>query len=228
VNSDNHKGNVMLGIEWYDRSPVLLKDRDFYRNGWFDKGSDAGGFIQMPGYSPASAVLGVGNVNSGGLPTQAAVDQIFLANPTQYAGYFPCNGWAVDNGGGANGALDGKADFTDCNRAAAAAGKWATSNTSEIYFNPDGSPFILAGAHGYNSPIDTATAQNGKIGTGYAGVRLQPNGNLGQVAYVGQAQSSQERHSLFGRATHELNDHLTAFAQANYASYQVNTTGGYP
>ena len=230
VNSDNHKGNVMLGIEWYDRSPVLLKDRDFYRNGWFDKGSDAGGFIQMPGYSPASAVLGVGNVNSGGLPTQAAVDQIFSANPTQYAGYFPCNGWAVDNGGGPNGALDGKVDFTDCTRGAAAAGanRWTVSNGSEIYFNPDGTPFVLAGAHGYNGPIDTASQQNGKIGTGYAGVRLQPNGNLGQVAYVGQAQSSQERHSLFGRATHELNDHLTAFAQANYASYQVNTTGGYP
>lgn len=222
VNSDNHKGNVMLGVEWYNRGAVLLRDRDFYSNGWFDKGSDAGGFIQMPGYSPASAVLGVGNVNSGGLPTQAAVDQVFSANPTQYAGYFPCAGWAVDNN------ADGKADFTDCNRAAVAAGKWATSNSSEIYFNPDGSPFILAGAHGYNGPIDTASAQNGKIGTGYAGVRLQPNGNLGQVAYVGQAQSSEERHSLFGRATHELNDNLTAFAQANYASYDVATTGGYP
>ena len=227
VNSDNHKGNVMLGVEWYNRAPVLLRDRDFYLNGWFDKGSDAGGFIQMPGYSPASAVLGVGNVNSGGLPTQAAVDQIFLANPTQYAGYFPCNGWAVDNGGGANGALDGKVDFTDCNRAATAAKGWAVSNTSEIYFNPDGSPFVLAGAHGYNGPIDTASQQNGKIGTGYAGVRLQPNGNLGQASYVGQAQSSQERHSVFGRATHELNDHLTAFAQANYASYAVTTTQGY-
>ena len=197
-------------------------------NGWFDKGSDAGGFIQMPGYSPASAVLGVGNVNSGGLPTQAAVDQIFSANPTQYAGYYPCNGWAVDNGGGPNGALDGKADFNDCTRAATAAGKWTASNGSEIYFNPDGSPFVLAGAHGYNGPIDTASAQDGKIGTGYAGVRLQPNGNLGQVAYVGQAQSSEERHSLFGRATHELNDNLTAFAQANYASYAITTTGGYP
>jgi hypothetical protein len=76
--------------------------------------------------------------------------------------------------------------------------------------------------------MDTASVQAGKIGTGYAGVRLQPNGNLGQVAYVGNAQSSEERHSLFGRATHELNDNLTAFAQANYASYAITTTGGYP
>ena len=60
------------------------------------------------------------------------------------------------------------------------------SRSSEIYFNPDGSPFVLAGAHGYNGPKDTASAQNGAIGTGYAGVRLQPNGNLGQVAYPGR------------------------------------------
>ena len=213
VNSENHKGNVMLGVEWYDRSAVLLKDRDFYSNGWFDKGSDAPGFIQMPGYSPSSAVLGVGNVNSGGLPTQAAVDQIF-SNAARYPGYFPCSSYAV---------------FADCTTAAKAASSsnWTASRSSEIYFNPDGSPFILAGAKGYNGPIDTASAQNGKIGTGYAGVRLQPNGNLGQVAYAGNAQSPETRHSLFGRATHELNDNLTAFAQANYASYEVTTTGGY-
>ena len=222
VNADDHKGNVMLGVEWYDRGAVLLTDRDFYHNGWFDKGSDAPGFIQMPGYSPASAVLGVSNVQSGGLPSQAAVDQIFGANPAQYAGYFPCDGWAIDNN------ADGKADFNDCNRAAVAAGRWAVSRSSEIYFNPDGSPFVLAGAHGYNGPIDTASAQNGKIGSGYAGARLQPNGNLGQVAYVGQAQSESTRRSLFGRATHELNDNLSAFAQANYASTTTTTTGGYP
>ena len=212
VNGADGHSNVMLGVEWYDRGAVLLKDRDFYLNGYFDKGSDATGFIQMPGYSPASAVLGVGNVNSGGLPTQAAVDQIFSANPTQYAGYFPCAGYAV---------------FTDCSAAAAAAGggRWTASRSSEIYFNPDGSPFILAGAHGYNGPMDTASVQNGKIGTGYAGVRLQPNGNIGQVTYAGQAQSKEERHSLFGRATHEINDNLSAFAQANYASYELTTTG---
>ena len=102
----------MLGVEWYNRGQVLLQDRDFYRNGWFDAGSDAGGFIQMPGYSPASAVLGVSNVQSGGLPTQLAVDQVFGANPTQYAGYFPCNGWAVDTN------ANGTVDFNDCNAAA--------------------------------------------------------------------------------------------------------------
>jgi iron complex outermembrane recepter protein len=221
VNTADGNGNVMLGVEWYNRGEVLSRDRDFYSNGWFDRGSDAGGFIQMPGYSPASAVLGVSNVQSGGLPTQAAVDTVF-GSAARYPGYFPCNGWAVDTN------ANGTVDFNDCNAAATAAGRWAVSRSSEIYFNPDGSPFVLAGAKGYNGPMDTASAQNGAIGTGYAGVRLQPNGNLGQVAYVGQSQSPLERRSLFGRATHDLNDRLTAFAQANYASATVTTTGGYP
>jgi iron complex outermembrane recepter protein len=222
VNANDGDSNVMLGVEWYRRGEVLLQDRDFYRNGWFDPGSDAGGFIQMPGYSPASSVLGVSNVQSGGLPSQAAVDTIF-GNAGRYPGYFPCNGWATDTN------ANGTVDFTDCSAAAATAGGWAVSRSSEIYFNPDGSPFVLAGARGYNGPMDTASTQNGIPGSSYTGVRLQPNGNLGQANYNGFAQSPLERRSLFGRATHELNDNLSAFAQANYASVGVTTNqAGFP
>ena len=52
VNSGDGDGNVMLGIEWYHRGDVLLYDREFFRNGWFDAGSNAGGFLQAPAYSP--------------------------------------------------------------------------------------------------------------------------------------------------------------------------------
>lgn len=221
VNSNDGRSNVMLGVEWYNRGAVLQRDRDFYLNGWFDPGSNAGGFIHPPGYSPASAILGVSNVQSGGLPTQAAVDQIF-SDTTQYPGYYPCDGYSTDFNG------NGTVDFGDCSAAAAAAGGWAVSNRSEIYFNPDGSPFVLAGAHGYNGPMDSPSSQTANIGAGYAGMRLQPNGNLGQVNYAGQASSPLTRRSLFGRATHELNDSVTAFAQANYSGYEVSTTGGYP
>ena len=212
VNSNDGKSNVMLGVEWYNRGEVLLRNRDFFLNGWFDPGSNAGGFIHPPGYSPRSAVLGVSNVQSGGLPTQAAVDSIFNTGTAQYSGYFPCAGFAT---------------YSDCT-AAAPAGSWTANNTSEIYFNADGSPFILAGAHGYNGPIDSPSSQTANIGAGYAGMRLQPNGDIGQVNYAGQASSPLQRRSLFGRATHEINDHLTAFAQANYSSVEVSTTGGYP
>ena len=102
------------------------------------------------------------------------------------------------------------------------------NRTSEIYFNRDNTPFVLAGAHGYNSGFDTAS-RNSTPGDGYAGARLQPNGDLGQVSYDGEASSPLERRSLFGRATHELNDNLTAFAQANYTSVEVETgQNGYP
>ncbi len=204
VNSGDGKSNVMLGVEWYNRGEVLLKDRKFFMNGWFDPGSDAGGFIQPPGYSPSSAILGVGTVPALGLPTQAAVDALFAGK----AGFLA--GGGTTQGGPAPGA-----------------GQWVVPRNSEIYFNPDNTPFILAGARGYNGPIDSATSHTA-IGSGYAGMRLQPNGNLGQVNYDGQASSPLTRRSLFGRATHELNDKLTAFAQATYSSVEVTTTGGYP
>ncbi len=53
VNSGDGDGNVMLGVEWYHRGERFAQvDRDFFRNGWFDPGSNAGGFLQAPAYSP--------------------------------------------------------------------------------------------------------------------------------------------------------------------------------
>jgi iron complex outermembrane receptor protein len=215
VNSDNGASNVMLGIEWYHRGEVLLRERDFFMNGWFDPGSNAGGFIQQPAYSPATSNQ---PLSTGGLPLQSAVDQIFT-DPTraaQYAGYFPCAGFPSTAAG-----------YADCQTAAAAAGtgRWTVRNNSEIYFNRDLSPFVLAGARGYNSGFDSASS-NSRPGDGYAGVRRQPNGDLGQVSYVGQASTPLNRRSLFGRATHEMNDNLTAFAQATYSGVELSTRGG--
>jgi iron complex outermembrane receptor protein len=183
VNSGDGKSNVMLGIEWYNRGAVLLKDRKYFLNGIYDPQSDAPGFIQMAGFSPSTTA---------NYPTQAAIDQVFsAANPN----YVP--GSAVAS----------------------------ATTPREIYFNLDGSPFQIIGANGYDSGFGST-----ETGYGFAGVRLQPGtGNLGQVGYTGQASSPLNRRSLFGRATHELNDRLTAFAQATYSSVEVQTTGaGYP
>jgi outer membrane receptor protein involved in Fe transport len=199
VNSSDGAGNVMLGVEWYHRGEVLLQDRDFFLDGWFDPGSNAGGFIQQPAFSPLTTNQPVA---TGGRPTQAAVDQIFANTP----GYTPCAAAAT---------------FAAC---VVAPGGFKVPNTAEIYFNSDGSPFVLAGARGYNSGF----ANRNNIGTGYAGVRLQPNGDLGQVNYDGQAQSPLTRRSVFGRANYDLNDSLNAFAQATYSNVRVSTTGGYP
>ena len=99
----------------------------------------------------------------------------------------------------------------------------AISNTSEIYFQPDGRPFTLGGLN-YTGPI--MSYENN--GDGFSGVHRQPNGSLQQVNVEGLASLPAERRSLFGRATVDMNDNLTAFAQATYANSETTTRGGYP
>jgi iron complex outermembrane recepter protein len=183
VNSEGGNGNVMLGVEWYNREAVFQRDRDFFMDGWFDPQSDASGFPMMAGYSPATT-----NV----FPSQAAVDALFAGTPGFVAG---------------------------------GVGPGSVSNRSEIYFNPDGSPFVIAGARGYNGPM---ADRNFAAGDGFSGVRLQPNGNLGQVFFEALASTPLERRSAFARAIHDMNDNLTAFVQANYSNVEVETRGGYP
>jgi outer membrane receptor protein involved in Fe transport len=95
--------------------------------------------------------------------------------------------------------------------------------TSEIYFQPDGRPFLLNGFD-YTGPIMSYDNN----GDGFAGVHRQPNGSLQQVNIDALAATPLERRSVFGRATFDMNDNLTAFAQATYSNVEVTTRGGYP
>ncbi|HUL81774.1 MAG TPA: TonB-dependent receptor [Gammaproteobacteria bacterium] len=89
VNADNKKGNVMMGVSWDKREAVNLRDRKFYMNGWFDPGSDAPGFPQMDGFSPAT---------NGFRATQAAIDQVFANTPGYVPGGNPNVKGTVTNG----------------------------------------------------------------------------------------------------------------------------------
>jgi outer membrane receptor protein involved in Fe transport len=51
---------------------------------------------------------------------------------------------------------------------------------------------------------------------------------LSQLSVNGYAATPAERRSVFGRAHVDLNDNLSAFAQANYSNISVKTRGGYP
>ncbi len=64
-------------------------------------------------------------------------------------------------------------------------------------------------------------------GDGFEGVRRQPNGTLAQNPMTNYAATPAERRSVFGRAHVDLNDNLTAFAQATYSNIAVKTRGGY-
>ena len=99
----------------------------------------------------------------------------------------------------------------------------ANSNSQEIYFQPDGRPFLLSGFN-YTGPI-MSYALNGD---GMTGVHRQPNGSLQQVNTEALLATPSERRSLFGRATFDMNDNLTAFAQATYSNLETTTRGGFP
>jgi outer membrane receptor protein involved in Fe transport len=190
LNSESGRGNVMLGVEWYNREEVMAKDRAFFRNGWEDQTNQTGGFLNATGFSPGQVTVNTSNltINQSVLPayrpTQAAVNALFAPY-----GVTPP----------------------------------ASANQSEIYFQPDGRPFLLNGFN-YAGPIMSYDVN----GDGMTGVHRQPNGSLQQVNTEAWVSSPAERRSLFGRAKFDLNDNLTAFAQANYSNSQVITRAGYP
>src|SRR5690606_5968576 len=97
-------------------------------------------------------------------------------------------------------------------------------SVNEIYFNPDGTPFIIAGALGYKGPLGQIEAD----GQGYVGIHRNRNGNVATQFTGGMASTPQERRSLFGRASYEISDNLSAFAQVTYSNNVVTTTGGIP
>lgn len=89
----------------------------------------------------------------------------------------------------------------------------------EIYFNTNGEPFVLSGARGFNGPWGGQ-----EMGSGIWGMRVNPNGFLGQVFEGQMASTPQERRAVFGRARYDLTDNLTAFAQVTYSNNTVTTT----
>ncbi len=187
MNSEDGNGNMMLGLEYYDREAVWQRDREFYQNGWYERGTNAGGCIWAPGFSFA------GPDNR---PDQAQVNTIWAQYHPGVAP--PVVGW------GPSGPLPGA--------------------VHEIYFNNDGSPFIIPNARGFTGPFTTTAGnQTQDLGDGIWGMRVNPNGNLGHVWEGNLASTPQERKSIFGRARYDLSDNITAVAQLTYSNNTVST-----
>lgn len=74
--SVGNSGNVMLGIERYERGKVWQKDRDFYTDGWADTGSQGGiqvfytaPYINIAGANPADPSVAGSIFTQGAAPT---------------------------------------------------------------------------------------------------------------------------------------------------------------
>ncbi len=95
-------------------------------------------------------------------------------------------------------------------------------NNAEIFWNPDGTPFLQTG-YLYKGPIKKTEIDGG----GYTGIKVRPDGFLEQSTFEALLSSPLDRRSAFGRATYDLNDNLQAFAQANYSSVDTRQVAGY-
>lgn len=66
MNGADGRGNIMVGLDYARREGVLLRDRDFFVDGWRDPNNAGGDFIQRAGY-----------VTTGGAsPSNAAVSSV--------------------------------------------------------------------------------------------------------------------------------------------------------
>jgi outer membrane receptor protein involved in Fe transport len=177
MNSADGRGNIMAGIERTEREIVYQRDREFYRNGWFDTGNPGGDFI-MP-----SAFAGNANPNPA---DEAVMEALFEDLPGFNAG--------------------------------------AIGPATDIYFNADGSPFIVQGALGYNGPINCLDCGD------YTLMKVLDNGNLDQRGRsIGNFLSTPlERYSVFTRGTYDVTDNISVFSQLNYSTMEVGQSGNVP
>ena len=176
MNSDDGRGNIMVGIDRTTRDAVLESDRDFYRDGWRDPGNPGGDFI-VP-----AAFAGNANPNPA---SQAAMDAIFVPL----------------------GAAPGQ-----------------IGPASDVYFNADGTPFVVQGGLGYNGPLNCLDCGD------YTMINVLDNGNLDQRGDAPYAllSSPMERYSVLGRGNYDITDSLSFFTQINYSTIEVDQRGGVP
>jgi len=97
------------------------------------------------------------------------------------------------------------------------------ARSREFNFNPDGTIYDFQTGVGYNGPI----ARMDVVGDGFTGIKIEPNGALGQDPLSGNISSPMERRSLFGRAIYDITDNLTSFVQANFSSVEVDQVAGF-
>ncbi len=101
-------------------------------------------------------------------------------------------------------------------------------NSTQIFFNNDGSPFVVAGALGYNGPLNCL--QNCGAFTMIKKLAVPANapGNLDQIFTDGYASTPMDRHSFFAKGEYHINDNLTTYMQATYSNVVVQQRGGLP
>jgi outer membrane receptor protein involved in Fe transport len=124
INSDDGRGNIMIGLDKTSRDAIMQRDRDFYVNSWLDPNNPSGQFMQARSYGANEGAV-PGGVNR---PSQAAVDAIFarygvpagvVGNTSEFRFNEDGTAFVTQNGYGYNGplnCLEGCGSFTAVKR----------------------------------------------------------------------------------------------------------------
>ena len=222
MNGAEGRGNIMIGLDWTSREAVFQRDRDFFVNGWRDRGNPGGDFVQAPSYGGGQVLAGGPN-----LPSQAAVDAIFAGvAPAGAVGRgsefrFNNNGTPFVNlqGYGYNGPL-GSLDagrFTMLNRL-------SNGNLDQKYITQYASTplerysFFMRGRYDITDNVSAFAQAN------YSNIKVTTRGNLAPAITVWQAPIPRDGRPLPAA----LNTLLDSRPRPNdpWSLYQVLTTLG--
>ena len=139
---------------------------------------------------------------------------------------FYVNGWHDVNTPGGEGISYSNAQFASNNQptnAAYASIGLGTATAGEgVFVNPNGTLFLNSAANpgkGYSGPIND---QYKVLGSGTTNPGTVSANNLNTIVTT-----PLERYSVFGNAHFDVNDHVTAFLQANMSSMTVDTLLNY-
>jgi len=96
-----------------------------------------------------------------------------------------------------------------------------------IFYNKNGTPFARGG-DGVAFGFDNSQLNQPFNGDGFYGLHRNADGTLQQIFQDGALSSPLTRRSIFGKAHVDINDHLRAFVQANFARADVQTYSAGP
>jgi iron complex outermembrane recepter protein len=187
VTSGDNKGNIMVGMELASRDAIHADDTDFWHHALRDGTTYPTQLIYTGPYLTTDAA---------NAPSRAVVDQIFNQAPAGVVG-----------GNGAPGRVAGGSNFYWNQDGSLYTGGASFSNGT----SPAGAG-STAGVYRYNGPTYT-TRTNAHDAGDYPFRYINNEGEIVQHILPFEANIPLDRSSVFGRATYDLSDSVSAYAQ---------------
>jgi outer membrane receptor protein involved in Fe transport len=191
------KGNLIMGVEYYNRREAFQRNREFFTNSWADPASTLGNAFFVQGYNGYSPGLDT--------PSPAALQTLFpqrTVNPANGAGVCAFTGCVLTTfyfnpGGGV---------FT--NNGSITTGNF-TGNTS----NP------IQTGYGLVNALDNTMQNSATAAAGPPGVvqNLRWNNPYATIS------EPQTRYSFFANGTYDITDKIQAYTNARFAQSQTTT-----